>query len=44
MEKNWGDTPSATLNDAIKGSALGFPYAVHRRPTASQMLDGDAYE
>ena len=32
------------LSELFKGSALGFPYAVHRRPTASQMLGGDAYE
>ena len=32
------------LYELFKGSALGFPYAVHRRPTASQMLGGDAYE
>ena len=26
------------------GSAMGFPYAVNRRPTASQMFGGNAYQ
>ena len=31
------------LKELFKGSALGFPYAVNRRPTASQMHINDYY-